>query len=112
MMSGTQIMDYCPLQGPAALLGETPDDGVSARLRAKGHSEASGTWLWPLRTQKSLWGCLLSKLGPLGGSVVERLPSTQGVTPGSQDRVLHQVPRRKPASPSACVSASLSVCVS
>ena len=41
------------------------------------------------------------------GSVVERLPSTQGVTPESWDRVLHRAPRREPASPSAWVSASL-----
>ena len=47
--------------------------------------------------------------GAPGGSVVERLPPAQGVTPGSQDRVPHWAPRREPASPSACVSASLSV---
>ena len=47
--------------------------------------------------------------GPLGGSVAERLPSVQGVTPGSQDRVPRQAPHREPASPSAWVSASLSV---
>ena len=46
--------------------------------------------------------------GRLGGSVVEHLPSAQGVTPGSQDRVLHWAPRMEPASPpSASVSASL-----
>ena len=44
---------------------------------------------------------------PLGGSAVERLPLDQGVTPGSQNRVLHQAPRREPASPSANVSVSL-----
>ena len=47
--------------------------------------------------------------GHLGGSVVERLPSAQGLIPGSWDRVPHRAPCRKPASPSACVSASLSV---
>ena len=46
-------------------------------------------------------------MGPLGGSVVEHLPSAQVVIPGSWDRVLHWVPRREPASPSAYVSASL-----
>ena len=45
----------------------------------------------------------------LGGSVVEHLPSAQGVIPESWDRVLHQAPHGKPASPSAYVSASLSV---
>ena len=43
------------------------------------------------------------------GSVVERLPSTQGVTPESWDRFLHRAPRREPASPSALVSISLSM---
>ena len=33
----------------------------------------------------------------------------QGMIPGSWDQVLHQAPRREPASPSACVSASLCV---
>ena len=47
--------------------------------------------------------------GYLGGSVLEHLPSAQGVTPGSQDQVPHRTPRREPASPSACVSASLCV---
>ena len=44
--------------------------------------------------------------GRQGGSVVEHLPLDQGVIPGSQDRVPHWAPRREPASPSACVSAS------
>ena len=47
--------------------------------------------------------------GCQGGSVVERLPSTQDVIPGSWDRVPHRVPFRVPASPPACVFASLSV---
>ena len=46
--------------------------------------------------------------GCLGGSVVEHLPSAQVVIPGSWDRVPHWALRREPASPSACVSASLS----
>ena len=45
----------------------------------------------------------------LCGSVVERLPSAQGMTLGSWDQVLHQVPCGEPASPSAHVSAFLSV---
>ena len=45
--------------------------------------------------------------GRLGGSVVERLPSAQDMIPESRDRVLHRAPRGEPASPSACVSASL-----
>ena len=42
-------------------------------------------------------------LGHLGGSGVERLPSVQGVTPGSWDRVPPQ---------GACVSLCLYVCLS
>ena len=48
-------------------------------------------------------------LGRLGGSVVERLPLAQVMIPGSQDRVPHQAPCREPASPPACVSASVSL---
>ena len=47
--------------------------------------------------------------GHLGGSVVEHLPSTQGVILESRDQVPHQVSLREPASPSAYVSPSLSV---
>ena len=47
--------------------------------------------------------------GPLGGSGVERLPSAQGVTPGTWDQVPHQTPCMEPASPSVCISASLCV---
>ena len=48
-------------------------------------------------------------VGCLGGSVVECLPLAQGMISASWDRVLHQAPCREPASPSACVSASLSM---
>ena len=37
------------------------------------------------------------------------LPSAQGVILGTQDQVPHWVPRREPASPSACVFASLCI---
>ena len=47
--------------------------------------------------------------GHLGGTVVERLPFAHGMVSGSWDLVLHQAPHREPASPSAYVSASLSV---
>ena len=47
--------------------------------------------------------------GPLGGSVVEHLPSAQVMILESWDRVPHQAPHREPASPSAYVSPSLSV---
>ena len=52
--------------------------------------------------------------GRLGGSVVERLLSVQGLIPGSRDRVPHWAPCEETASPSAYVSVSLSlsVCVS
>ena len=44
--------------------------------------------------------------------MVEHLPSTQGVILGSQYRVPHQPPLGEPASPSAYVSASASLCIS
>ena len=40
------------------------------------------------------------------------LPSAQGMILETQDRVPHQAPCMGPASPSACVSAPLSLCVS
>ena len=48
----------------------------------------------------------MADVGRLSGSMVEDLPSVQVVIPGSWDRVLHQVPHREPASPSAYASAS------
>ena len=53
-----------------------------------------------------------SSQGTPGDSVAECPPSTQGVTPGSQDRVLRRAPCMGPASPSACASAPLSLCLS
>ena len=47
----------------------------------------------------------------MGGPVVERLSSAQGVILGSWDQVSHQAPCMEPASPSTYVSASLSLCV-
>ena len=44
--------------------------------------------------------------GCLDGSEVKHLPSAQGVTPESWDRVLHQAPFMKPASLSASLSVS------
>ena len=47
--------------------------------------------------------------GAPGGSVLEHLFLAQVVILGSWDRVLHQVPCRESASPSAYISASLFV---
>ena len=47
--------------------------------------------------------------GHLGGSAVEHLPSAEGVILESWDGVPHVAPCVGPASPSACVSAFLSV---
>ena len=44
--------------------------------------------------------------------MAEPLPLAQGVIAGSRDGGPHRAAHREPASPSACVSASLSVCVS
>ena len=77
---------------------------VNSRAPPKGRSAAPQ---WPtdsffLKTQffsrKSELGCL---------SVVERLSLAQVVILASWDRVLHWGPPKKPASPSAYVSASL-----
>ena len=51
----------------------------------------------------------ISPQGPLGGSVVWHLPLAQGVILGFQDRVPPQAPCEESGSPSAYVSASLSV---
>ena len=48
-------------------------------------------------------------MGTPVGSAVERLPSAQGMILGSRNRVPHRAPCMEPASPSACVSASLSL---
>ena len=50
--------------------------------------------------------------GLLGGLVLEHLPLAQIMMPGSWDRVPHRAPHKEPASPLACVSVSLSLCVS
>ena len=47
--------------------------------------------------------------GSLGGSVVERLPSAQGMILETQDQVPRRAPCMEPASPSACVSLSVSL---
>ena len=48
-------------------------------------------------------------MGHLGGSAIECVPLAQVVILGSGNRVPHWAPCKKPASPSAYVSASLSV---
>ena len=54
----------------------------------------------------------MQTMGRLGGSVVEPLPSAQGMILESWDRVPHQASCMEPASPSAYISASLSLSVS
>ena len=54
-------------------------------------------------------GIKIANEGCLGGSEVEHLPLAQGLFPGSWDQVLHRAPCREPASPSAYVSAFLSL---
>ena len=64
-------------------------------------------------------GCFHSSLGfeikPLGGSLggaaVWRLPLAQGMILETRDRIPRRAPCVEPASPSACVSASLSLYV-
>ena len=50
--------------------------------------------------------------GHLGGSVVECLPLAQDMIPETRDQVPHRASCMEPASPSACVCASLSLSVS
>ena len=50
--------------------------------------------------------------GSLVGSAFWRLSSAQGVILETQDRVPCRAPCMEPASPSACVSASPTLCVS
>ena len=64
-----------------------------------------------LKNKASLnsWQSKLHEEGSPGGSAVEHLPSAQAVTLGFWDWVLCRAPHVEPASPSAWVSASLSV---
>ena len=50
----------------------------------------------------------ISVMGSLRGSGAEHLPLAQGVTLETRDPVPRRAPCMEPASPSACVSASLS----
>ena len=50
--------------------------------------------------------------GSLGGAAIWRLPLAQGVILETRDRVPRQAPCMEPASPSAYVSASLSLSLS
>ena len=54
----------------------------------------------------------VAMLRHLGGSVVKGLPSAQGMILEPQDQVPHRAPCMELASPSACVSASLSLSLS
>ena len=49
--------------------------------------------------------------GSLGGAAVWRLPLAQDAILETRDQIPHQAPGMEPASPSACVSASLSLSV-
>ena len=60
----------------------------------------------------------MTNTGSLGGAAVWRLPLAQGmilarimILPLTQDRVPRRAPGMEPASPSSCVSASLSLYV-
>ena len=84
-------------------------DRVCTRYTMTGHEYDLGcipTGLYFICSKKNL------HLKHLGGSAVERLPWAQGVILESQDRVPHRVPCMEPASPSAGVSTSLSLCLS
>ena len=67
----------------------------------------------PVSTRELItMGLMCPKMGRLGGSAVEHLPSAHVVILRSIDRVPHWAPCVEPATPSAFVSVSLSVCLS
>ena len=85
-----------------SLVLPTPTLISTCLLRKRRPREANSTW------QRCPAGRHRTKIqGRLGGSVVEHLPPAQAVTPGSWERVPHRAPHMEPASPSACVLASL-----
>ena len=88
--------------------------GIAEEEKVAGwEEEGRGPWGLTLHIFASICGRRTSTtLGRLGGSMVEHLPSAQGMILGSWDRVPHQAPCMESASPSAYVSASLSVCLS
>ena len=81
----------------------------------KDRYHGSDLQMWEQRLREDPWsaknkpGIKRALLGCLGGSVVERQPSAQGVLPcpGIESHI--GGPCREPASPLACVSASLSL---
>ena len=52
---------------------------------------------------------MIEEWGSLGGAAVWRLPLAQGAILETRDGIPHRAPCMEPASPSACVSASLCV---
>ena len=56
---------------------------------------------------KNIW-----EMESLGGAAVWRLPLAQGAILETRDRIPRQAPCMEPASPSACVSAPLSLSLS
>ena len=72
----------------------------------------NGYHLAPKRCNLGLLTQGLGRLGHLRGSAVERLPSAQGMIPGSWNRVPHGALCGKPATPSVYVSAPLSLSLS
>ena len=114
----TQLSERCKTH-PGHHAQSTPVGTVCATLRGNTDNQ---TWAPPLRSlprgQSRQQGggrtyFLQTKMvaggGHLAGSGVEHLPSAQEMILGPWDRVLHRAPCMEPASPSAFVSASLSV---
>ena len=81
------------------MIQQSHNKGLVSRIYKEHSKLSSNKANSPISAQK---GCL-------GGSAVERLPSAQGMILESQDRVPRRSPCMEPASPSACVSASLSL---
>ena len=97
----------CPLFPPLPVIWSKPPEippGVFQFIQVKLSPNRNGSGS---ARPPSTSLILIHPTGSLGGSVVWRLPLAQGVVLESQDRVPRQAPGMEPASPSACVSASL-----
>ena len=95
--------------GPGCDPGYPGSSPMSGSVRGACFSLCLGLCLSLSQINKSLKKLIWVSLG---GSVVELLPSAQGMILESRDRVPRRAPCMEPASPSACVSAALSLCVS
>ena len=98
LISGEALRIFEQRSGPVCLCFWTSVDHWEVLISKEVH--CSSFLLRKLQSGQPGW---LSGLGP---------PSAQGVILEARDQVLHQAPYVEPASPSASVSASRSLCLS